>query len=250
MDNNELIRRAEDLSARCDKTNSVTNTPFLTPAEQYGIHSWAQRFPPDCRIVFDGGRPECERRAAFFLPYYLEAEDFDASEYIRAIKVTAGFGMPGHRDYMGAALGLGVKREWLGDIWVIESEAFIFCMPSVEEHLLLNLDKVGRFGVKTGKIALADVPVPERKVIKVAFTVMSMRLDAVAAGMFSVSRTEAARLVEEGRVSLNYAECLRTDAGVKEGDVISVRGFGKGEITAMGGTSRRGRQFVNAEIYM
>jgi RNA-binding protein YlmH len=92
--------------------------------------------------------------------------------------------------------------------------------------------------------------VPERKVIKVAFTVMSMRLDAVAAGMFSVSRTEAARLVEEGRVSLNYAECLRTDAGVKEGDVISIRGFGKGEITAMGGTTRRGRQFVNAEIYM
>lgn len=157
---------------------------------------------------------ECERRAAFFLPYYLDAEDFDVSEYIRAIKVTAGFGMPGHRDYMGAALGLGVKREWLvGDIWVIESEAFIFCMPSVEEHLLLNLDKVGRFGVKTGKIALADVPVPERKVIKVAFTVMSMRLDAVATGMFSVSRTEAARLVEEGRVSLNYASaCAPTRA--------------------------------------
>ena len=122
-------------------------------------------------------------------------------------------------------------------------------MPSVEEHLLQNLDKVGRFGVKTAKIALSDIPVPERKVIKVAFTVMSMRLDAVAAGMFSVSRTECARLIEDGRVTLNYAEVLRTDAAVKPGDVISVRGFGKGEITEMGGTTRRGRQFVNAEIY-
>ena len=249
MENNELIRRAEDLSRRCDKTNSLTNTYFLTPAEQYGIHSWAERFPPPCRIVFGGGRPECERRAAFFLPYYLDEADFDVSEYISAIKVTAGFGMPGHRDYMGAALGLGIKREWLGDIWVLESDAYIFCMPSVEEHLLQNLDKVGRFGVKTAKIALSDIPVPERKVIKVAFTVMSMRLDAVAAGMFSVSRTECARLIEEGRVTLNYAEVLRTDAAVKPGDVISVRGFGKGEITEMGGTTRRGRQFVNAEIY-
>jgi RNA-binding protein YlmH len=67
--------------------------------------------------------------------------------------------------------------------------------------------------------------------------------------MFSVSRTECARLIEEGRVTLNYAEVLRTDAAVKPGDVISVRGFGKGEITEMGGTTRRGRQFVNAEIY-
>lgn len=249
MENNELIRRAEDLSRRCDKTNFITNTAFLTPAEQLGIHSWAARFQPDCKIVFSGGRLECERRAAFFLTYYEDEESFDVSEYLGVIKATAGFGMPGHRDYMGAALGLGIKREWLGDIWVIESTAYIFCMNTVKEHLLSSLDKVGRFGVKTAEIAMSEVAVPERKVIKVGFTVMSMRLDAVAAGMFCVSRTEAAKLISEGRVSLNYIECLRTDAGVKEHDIISIRGFGKGEITELGGTTRRGRQFVNAEIY-
>ena len=82
-----------------------------------------------------------------------------------------------------------------------------------------------------------------------AYLDLLARLDAVAAGMFCVSRTEAAKLISEGRVSLNYIECLRTDAGVKEHDVISIRGFGKGEITEIGGTTRRGRQFVNAEIY-
>jgi len=44
-------------------------------------------------------------------------------------------------------------------------------------------------------------------------------------------------------------ETLRTDAGVKVGDVISLRGMGKGEITELGGLSRRGRQFVGAEIF-
>lgn len=249
MENNDLIRRAEDLSRRCEKINGITSSGFLSPAEQYGIYSWAQRFPPDCRIVFEGGRPECERKAAFFIPSCFSEEDFSPDEHICAVKVTAGYGMPGHRDYMGAALGLGVKREWIGDIWVMESTAYIFCLPTVLEFLLNNLDKVGRFGVKTAGAELSQVPAPVKKVIKVSFSVMSLRLDAVTAGMFSLSRTEAAKLIDEGRVSLNYAECLRTDMNVKVGDVISLRGFGKGSVTGLGGTSRRGRQFVAAEIY-
>ena len=36
---------------------------------------------------------------------------------------------------------------------------------------------------------------------------------------------------------------------VKEGDIITARGCGKGEITSLGGTSRRGRTFMTAEIY-
>lgn len=249
MENKDIIHRAEDLARRCDKINDVTASGFLSPAEQYGIYSWAQRFPPSCKIVYEGGRPECERKAAFFLPYYLDEEEFSAEGRIRCVKAAAGYGMPGHRDYMGAVLGLGIKREWIGDIWVMESTAYIFCMPSVESFLLNNLDKVGRFGVRTAAIELADVPAPERKVIKVSFSVMSLRLDAVTAGMFSLSRTEAAKLIAEGRVSLNYNECLRTDMNVKAGDVISLRGMGKGEISELGGMSRRGRQFVGAEIY-
>jgi len=79
--------------------------------------------------------------------------------------------------------------------------------------------------------------------------VMSMRLDAVTAGMFSLSRTECAKQIALGNVSLNHVQCLKTDSGVKEGDIISLRGSGKGSITGTGGTSRKGRLFVYAEIY-
>lgn len=250
MENNDLIRRAQDLAERCDKSCSVTSTFFLSPAEQFGILSWARRFPPECSIVFEGGRPECERKAAFFLPYYVNPEELDIDERISVIRATAGFGMPGHRDYMGAILALGIKREWIGDIWVNESTAYIFCMPTVERLLLDGLCKVGRFGVKTAKIALSEVVAPERRVFKTTFSVMSPRLDAIVGGMFNVSRTEAARLIGSGAVSLNYAECVKTDTTVKEGDVLSLRGRGKGEITGFGGQSRRGRLFVNAEIYL
>ena len=98
-------------------------------------------------------------------------------------------------------------------------------------------------------VELAAVPVPERKVRPVTFTVQSARLDAVVSGMFRLSRTSAAAQIRAGAVHLNYTECLRPDAPVAPGDVLSLRGAGKGSVTEVGGMSRKGRQFVTAELW-
>jgi len=170
------------------------------------------------------------------------------SEYISAMKITAHFGAPEHRDYMGAILGMGIGREWLGDIRVVDNVAYVLCLPSVLEHLL-GIEKVGRCGVKTERLELSQLPAIERKVKKVSFSVMSMRLDAVAAGLFSLSRSECARQIAEGRLMLNYRQVMKVDAPVREGDILSLRGSGKGQITGTGGSSRKGRLFVYGEIY-
>lgn len=60
-------------------------------------------------IVYSGGGTECERTCAFFLPFYLTAEELDPSEYISAVHFRSFFGEPGHRDYLGALLALGVR---------------------------------------------------------------------------------------------------------------------------------------------
>ena len=69
MENDELIRRAEDLCRRCEKTAKITHTAFLTPAEQFALKAWAKS-APDCKMLLCGGNEGCERRAAFFLPFY------------------------------------------------------------------------------------------------------------------------------------------------------------------------------------
>lgn len=247
MENSDLIKRAEDLLRRCEKNCTVTMTGFLSPAERYELEKHF-KFRIDCSIVFSGGHTDCERSVCFFLPEYIEKEYFDVSEYICAMKLTAHFGTPGHRDYMGAILGMGVGREWVGDIWVQDNEAYVFCLPSVQRHLL-SIDKVGRCGVKTESIELERITAPKRQVKEISFSVMSMRLDAVTAAMFNISRSEAARQINQGNVSYNYQEMLKTDCPVSEGDIISLRGAGKGKISGTGGNSRKGRLFVYAEIY-
>lgn len=247
MESDELLKRAEDLAERCERTASLTQTAFLTPAEQYAIQKWAKG--RDVKMLFFGGHPDCERKAAFFLPFYMEEESIDAAEHICAMQIKAYFGEPGHRDYMGALLGLGIVRDRLGDIWVNGDTATVFCSPSVERHLLDSLDKVGRYGVKTKKLDICEIEAPERKTKHVSFSVRSARFDAVVAGMFNLSRAAAAEKINAGDASLNYTQCFKLDAAVSEGDIISLRGLGKGVLGSEGGQSRKGRTFLSAEIY-
>ena len=246
MELQELKKRAEDLARRSEQKSCLTKSGFLTPAERFALeHEPSLR---GCRVVFAGGYPGAERTMAFFLPDYLEEEALDISAHIRCIRLRAAFGEPGHRDYMGAILGMGVGRDWVGDILVEGETAYILCQPSICGHLL-TIEKVGRCGVQTAEIPLSELAVPARKTQKRRFTVMSARLDAVCAGMFRLSRSEAARQIEAGNVSLNYSACLKLDAPVGEGDVLSLRGAGKGRLLELGGSSRKGRCFVTVEVY-
>ena len=218
----------------------------MTPAEQYAL----RRYYTGDDMLFTGGQPNCERQAAFFLPEYATPEAFDPAEHICALRIEAHFGTPGHRDYLGAALGLGIGRESLGDIRVFGDTAYLFCLPTVQPLLLEELKKVGRVSVTTFACALSDVPLPVIRVKPLMFTVKSLRLDAVTGALFGLSRTAAAELIRLGDASLNYAVCDRTDAPVKEGDVISLRGHGKGCLKTIGGRSRKDRLFVEGEVYL
>ncbi len=246
MENSEFLKRIDDLSDRADRRGVLTKTAFLTAAEQAQLR---QYYRGD-RLLLSGGQPDCERQIAFFLPAYLEPDELDLSEHIRAVRIEAHFGVPGHRDYLGAILGLGVRREALGDLRIFDATAYVFCLPAVQTLLLDELNKVGRFGVTVTDVALSGVPAPIIRVKTHTCTVKSLRLDAVAAAIFGMSRTSAADMVCMGAAKLNDLPCERTDAPIKEGDVISLRGHGKGRLNSIGAHSKKDRIFIETELYI
>ena len=247
MEHEALLKRIDDLYRQCDRAGVVTHTAFLTPAEQGAAAQYCKHLP-GCRMVLHGGKSDCERRAAFFLPDWMEEADFDPAEAIAALRIEAYYGTPGHRDYLGALLALGVRREWVGDIRIDGQTAWVFCLPSVAEQLA-GLEQAGRVSVKAAVIPLAEVPEPEKKRRSVKFTVQSPRFDAVLGESFRLSRTQAVKLIAAGAACLNYLPCLKNDAPVSEGDVISLKGHGKATVSEIGGRSRKDRLFVTAEIW-
>lgn len=113
-----------------------------------------------------------------------------------------------------------------------------------------NVTSAGRVKLSISEIELSDLSVPELKVKEIRDTVSTLRLDAVAASGFSMSRGKAQELISSGRVQLNYRETLKSDAPVAQGDVISARGLGKFEVAEVGGLSKKGRTALLLHRYL
>lgn len=240
----EFLRRIEDLYNRARNRNVITYTNFLTPTEAQLIKtSYLGK-----SVVFSGGRDEAERVRAFFLPEYME--ELEVKEYIKALRLKFSFKELSHRDFLGAILNLGIKRECLGDIYVFEKEAYVFVTSEVVEFIKLNLTKVGKIGVVIEEVEFDKVKLPELKLQEVKFSVQSLRLDSVASGIFNESREKMNLNIRDGIVMLNYLVCQNTSQAIKEGDIISIKGFGKAVILEIGGITRRGKTFIVAGRYV
>lgn len=239
----EFLKKVNDLYNRARNKNIVTYTGFLTPTESQIIR---MNFS-DNKVVLSGGRNESERVRAFFLPDYLD--ELDVNEYIKAVKVTFSFLPLSHRDFLGALLSLGIKRECIGDIYVFEREAYFYVTSEIFEFIKINLTKVGKIGVKLFEVDFNEVRIPEQKFEEVKFSVQSLRLDSVLSGVFKESREKMNLKIREGIVLLNYLVCQNTSESIKEGDIVSVKGYGKAVIDEIGGTTRRGKIFVLAKKF-
>lgn len=75
---------------------------------------------------------------------------------------------------------------------------------------------------------LDDPPVIEQAIKRA--TVASLRLDAVCAAIFQISREEAQTATEYGFLYINFQECTKRSAAVKSGDIIVFRNKGKAKI--------------------
>lgn len=76
-------------------------------------------------------------------------------------------------------------------------------------------------------------------------TVKSLRLDAVVASFHNLSRSEAQKLIQSEKVKVNYRPVIATSYELSEGDLISVRGFGRFTINAIEGVTKKDRIRIN-----
>lgn len=154
-----------------------------------------------------------------------------------------------HRDFLGAIMNLGIKRETVGDIIVKGKEAYIFAYENIADYIIENLDKVKHTNVKVER--LNELPeLLETKKQEEEILVSSTRLDVIIAGKYKLSRSQALQLFKSQKVFLNGRVCENNSYQVKEQDIISVRGFGKMEFIRISGETRKGRIYITVLIYV
>lgn len=232
------------------RRNVPAHTMFLTPAEGLAVQSLIAA-TGNPRHAFIGGFDDAERKLCVFLPDWMEEDMLDPSEYITALRATwyAEEALT-HRDFLGALMGMGIRRETVGDILVTQGSCDLLLLPEVEPFLRASLEHAGRSKLHLQSISLSDLHFPEKHVKAIHGTVPAMRLDAVASTGFSISRSKMAEAISTGRVTLNWRTVTKSDAPVSAGDVIACRGLGKCKVLETGGLSRKGRLSITLERYL
>lgn len=244
-----LLSRVWDQIA-CAGLRSIPQvTHFLTPEEQRAVTCLLHALgdPPH---QFWGGYPEAQRRLCVFLPDWMEWELFDETP-ITALRASwyQGDSLT-HRDLLGSLMGQGIKREVTGDLLVSGHSCDLLVLTEVAPFLLQNWISAGRAKLSVTQIPLNQLHIPVQQVKKIHDTVASLRLDAVAASGFSLSRAKMADYIRAGKVTVNWQATEHTDFPVQEGDIISCRGLGRCKLAQVGGLSKKGRINLELERYV
>lgn len=218
---------------------------FLDESQAALCQEFLRREPVSC--LFWGGYEDAERVIAGFFPEYMEPDPLAFP--IKPLTFTfRKEDKPGHRDFLGSFMGLGIERDVLGDILVGEGRCVVFAREEMVRYLLDNTRKIGRIGVKGAEGCEEPLPVI-REYKPVNGVVASNRLDCITALLCRTSREKAAGMIAAGRVALNHQERLETDWRVGEGDIISVRGSGKFIVDTFGPLTSKGRLTVKCRKY-
>jgi len=249
----ELIARMNDLIDRAHKVGH-THTKFLTPTQISDLtFSFGKR--SDVNLIVDGGFEESERAVAIFVEPIWGIDTYRREDVLSALKIThRKQDSLGHRDVMGAILGLGLDRSVLGDISMGDmaqgEPIYLVCLSDVATFLLDNLHQAGRIGVEVTLVPLETLTTRGKKLQEHSDSVASLRLDVVIASIFHLSRNNAGNAIKQGLVQLAHQTCQDVSKQVSIGAIISVRGFGRAKLLDVGGTSKKGRLWITYGTYV
>ncbi len=153
-----------------------------------------------------------------------------------------------HRDFLGALINLGIDRSTLGDIYIDENVGYLLCLSKMEQFITENLTRVKHTSVSCKVIdelpALAASE-PREVFIRSA----SLRLDSIIAKTYNLSRNASQELFAVGKVFVDGRLCESPSYTLKEGDTVSVRGYGRLKLSEVGPASKKGKLGISLLVF-
>ncbi len=154
-----------------------------------------------------------------------------------------------HRDLLGALLNLGIERDVLGDIPIIDNVAYIFAKEDIAPFIISELKRAKRTDLSLSlceELPEGELYKTERRRIQAS----GERVDAVIAKVFGISRDDALSLFSRRLVFIDGKLCENNSRTPKRGERISVRGYGRMIYLGYETTSKKGKLNIEVDLYV
>lgn len=254
-DDKILLAQVSDKIEMCENKNKIEYTNFLDLAQIELVQNYIDKLKIENYISY-GGYEQSERKLFVIYPEKFNSTVVEKNlvSIVKIVRIQLPDELKGkyaHRDYLGAVIKLGVKREKVGDIIVDNDGADIIVEKDISKFLLENLSGLTRFSKskitieKIDNLRTVEVRREEREII-----VSSLRLDNVISELARCSRNKALDIINMERVFVNFQCETKKTKQIKTGDMVTIRGKGRFYIKELVGQTKSGRVIVKIEKFV
>ncbi len=231
------IRKALSTLEKAFYKKIETQSFFLDPFEQKTLAEIAKNNSID--ICFLGGNPDAERKI-FVANYYYEP--LYEPNYISVLEFEAS--NIHHPDVLGALLSLGIDRNDIGDISILDNKVEFVISTEQASFVEFNITKIKNdsVNIKVKKDSKLDLIKPKYE--DYTGFVSSLRIDNLISLFLSTSRTKAKEIVKDRLVKVDFQIIEDPSYQVDEGCLISVRRFGRFVFDRIDGYSKKGNYHI------
>ena len=234
----DLSKALESAAKLAAQKGLVRFTRFLDPAQAAKAQEIARE--QGARLDCWGGYDGAERVIACFYPHGMEPDRDEYPICCLNSRFSSKFCSLSHRDLLGAFMALGLTRACIGDIIIEGEDIFLFATQQTAAFIAESMTSAGKASLRFEPLSVIP-PMPAPKGTRFSAVVSSLRLDAVVAAAYRLSRADAADAIRAGLVKLDHLPCERVDATVGEGSLLSLRARGRIRLISLDGMTRKQR---------
>lgn len=234
----EFVTKIQEWRDDAENMYSPKLTDFLDPREQKIVQSIIGR-RTSVNAEFFGGTENCERARALIYPDYFNPVHDDFQISLWEIEYPRKFITLEHRQVLGSLMSIGLRREKFGDILLEGGRVQFFAAKEVSAYINQTLAAIGRTSISLKELPLTDAIQVKENWLELQTTVSSLRLDAILAAVYNMSRQKVQNIIKHGVVKVNWKIVENPAFECGEGDILSVRGHGRAKVIALEGKTKK-----------
>lgn len=254
-DDKILLAQILDKVEMVENKNKIEHTDFLDLAQIELVQKFINKIKIENYMSY-GGFEQAERKMFIIYPEKFNSAvvEKNLSNIVQIVRIKLPDDLKGkytHRDYLGAVIKLGVKREKIGDIIVDNNGADIIVDKDITKFLIENLGSLTRFSKSTiTSENIENLRTAEIKKQEIEIIVSSLRLDNVISELARCSRNKALDIINMERVFVNFQCETKKTKQIKSGDMVTIRGKGRFYIKELVGQTKSGRTIIKVEKFV
>ena len=195
-----------------DKLLRGETTGFLDPLEYKIVISKLKKDDYNIYNVY----PDAERKILYVdVPPKVTLFKINTKENLR------------HQDIMGSLYSLNLDKNVFGDIIIDNGDYYFYVLENMSAYIKNNIFTIGRYNVEIEEIDVNFLSEYSRKYEILNVIVPSLRIDAVISKIIGTSRKNILEIIKNKEVILNYSILKNESLILKNGDIFSIRKYGK-----------------------